>query len=114
MSNLGLVNPDKFDPINLLIPLSVIPCSGGQCKGNATLFFQNCETVFFKFLFCFVSAVLMIRKGVFESEMTETIQAQTDDNSPIRSYPSTLGQDLDEDTKEKLALFLVSFFIIRT
>jgi hypothetical protein len=56
----------------------------------------------------------MIRKGVFESEMTETIQAQTDDNSPIRSYPSTLGQDLDEDTKEKLALFLVSFFIIRT
>jgi translation initiation factor 2 alpha subunit (eIF-2alpha) len=30
-SNLGLVNLDKFDPINGLIPLSVIPSRGTHC-----------------------------------------------------------------------------------
>ena len=61
--------------------------------------------------FCFqiVPAAMLIRRGVLESEMTEVIQTQADDsNSPARSFPSSLGQDLKEETKEKLALFLVS------
>ncbi len=36
-SNLGLVNQDKFDPVNQLIPLSVIPLSSVPCITNPLL-----------------------------------------------------------------------------
>ena len=52
---------------------------------------------------------MLIRQGVLESELSELIQSHSDDNSSSRHFPSTLGQDLKEEVKNKLALYLVSY-----
>ena len=51
---------------------------------------------------------MLIRQGVLESEMSDLIQAHSDDNSPNGHFPSNLGSDLNEELKNKLSLYLVS------
>ncbi len=58
----------------------------------------------------YFSAAMLQSFGVEATAMTDLIQAQLEEaGASGLSYPSSIGQGLDEETKGKLVLFLVSY-----
>jgi hypothetical protein len=69
-----------------------------------------CETISLSQMRLCFSAAMLQSFGVEATAMTDLIQAQLEEaGASGLSYPSSIGQGLDEETKGKLILFLVSY-----